>query len=88
MARLAAFQNCVLRKFADARDLYFIDVAGVMPRDPTRSMQPMMALALNACSWRSNQCPSCINGSRRDSYGAPDGTSMRTTRLSSRPNGP
>jgi hypothetical protein len=43
MARLAAFQNRVLRKFADARDLTFLDVAGAMPRDPNLFFDPVHA---------------------------------------------
>jgi hypothetical protein len=43
MARFAAFQNRVLRKFADARDLYFIDVAGAMPPDPNLFFDPVHA---------------------------------------------
>jgi hypothetical protein len=34
MARLAAFQNRVLRKFAAVHHLEFLEVAGMMPHDP------------------------------------------------------
>lgn len=43
LARVAAFQNRLLQKFAEARGLPFIDVAGRMPRDPNLFDDPIHA---------------------------------------------
>ena len=41
--RIADFQNRVFRKFADARGLYFVDMAAHMPRDPNLFSDPIHA---------------------------------------------
>jgi hypothetical protein len=43
MERLAAFQNRVLRKFAELRGVPFLDIAGAMPRDPDLFMDAVHA---------------------------------------------